>query len=256
MEEARLARATACYATLARQLASVRWRRHLRQHPHPLREALSLEVVLPEGPAGRRPRRLRTRLERLARRRLSRFTRQPAESLGDVLGRLEALVHAPLPQLPDASEPVLLHGHQGWRHFLSWPGSWVFLLLILTNRVGLERLGRPGPLLLVGGALCLYFHLRCSGRFWLTPHRLLWQPRYGEPVQVSLDSLSSDSISSLPAWGEVRVHGDRSFTVSHAGLAGRLAELLKHHLQPSFRERVEHAPSEEAVVVVRPAARR
>ncbi|WP_268811465.1 hypothetical protein [Archangium violaceum] len=26
------------------------------------------------------------------------------------------------------------------------------------------------------------YYLWCMGRFWFTPKRLMWQPRFGEPV--------------------------------------------------------------------------
>jgi hypothetical protein len=136
----------------------------------------------------------------------------------------------PVPQPPGGDEPVLLEGRQGSRHFLSWPGSWVFALLAVSNRFGF---GGMVPVLVTGGVLFLFFHLRYTGRFQLTSKRLVWQPRYGAPVEVSLDSIEPRGISALPAWGEVRVRGERIVTVRHAGLAGRLAVLLHlHHRAP------------------------
>jgi hypothetical protein len=128
-------------------------------------------------------------------------------------------------------EPVLLEGSQGWHHFLSWPGAWVFALLALTHRY---TLGRPTPLLVAGGALFLFFSLRYTGRFQLTSKRLIWRPRFGEPVQVPLDSSPAEGLSALPAWGEVRVKGERTVTVRHVGQAGRLAGLIELHRRRPF----------------------
>jgi hypothetical protein len=150
---------------------------------------------------------------------------------------------------------VLLEGRQGLRHLLSWPGAWVFALLALTHRYGLERFGRPvAPMLLAGGALVLYYQLRCTGRFWLTAKRLVWQPRFGEPVQVALASIGPQGISGVHAWGEVRVEGERTLTVRHAGQAGLLASLLELHRQQPFAGAVDGTPRVHDVSVL-PALR-
>lgn len=253
------AQALACYPGLLRMLRSPRWKRLLRANVEPLREARLLEAPLRELLAhgeGHSPGllRQRKRLEVLARKRLAHFTRRGGESLAEVLGRLESLLSEPHPQPPGGGEPVLLEGRQGLRHLLSWPGTWVFALLALTNRYGLERFGRPAPMLLAGGALGLYYYLRCTGRFWLTSKRLMWQPRFGEPVQVSLASIGSGGISALPAWGEVRVEGERSLTVRHAGHAGLLASLLDLHRQSPFAGAVDGTPRVHEVSVL-PALR-
>lgn len=254
-----MAQAHANYTGLLRVMRSPRWKRLLRAQPDRLAEALRLEEsvreLLAHGEAGARElSRRRKRLEGLARKRLSHFTRRGEASLAEVLGRLETLVSEPQPQPPGGDEPVLLEGRQGLRHLLSWPGTWVFALLALTNRYGLERFGRPAPMLLAGGALGLYYYLRCTGRFWLTSKRLMWQPRFGEPVQVSLASIGSEGISALPAWGEVRVEGDRSLTVRHAGHAGLLASLVDLHRQSPFAGAVDGTPRVQEVSVL-PALR-
>ncbi|HYO68676.1 MAG TPA: hypothetical protein VEU33_21605 [Archangium sp.] len=250
-----LAQSAACYTGLLRMMGSPRWKRLLRANTEPLREARLLETPVRERLAqgdGGSPGllRQRKRLEVLARKRLSHFTRRGEASLGEVLGRLETLLSEPRPQAPRGDEPVLLEGRQGLRNLLSWPGTWVFALLALTNRYGLERFGRPAPMLFAGGALVLYYYLRCTGRFWLTAKRLMWQPRFGEPVQVSLESLGSGGISALPAWGEVRVQGDRAFTVRHAGRAGLLASLLDLHRQSPFAGVVDGTPRVNEVSVL------
>jgi hypothetical protein len=253
-----MTRALACYTGLLRVLRSPRWKRLLRAQPDRLREARELEAdvreLLEDGGPHALLRLQRKRLEVLARKRLAHFTRQQGTSLLEVLGRLETLLREPLPQPPGSDEPVLLEGTQGWRHVLSWPGTWVFALFVITNRHGLERHGNPAPLLVAGGALALYFHLRCSGRFWLTAKRLMWQPRVGEPVQVSLESIAPGGISALPAWGTVRVEGDRSLTVRHAGQAGVLAALLELHRRSPFLGEVDGTPRVREVSVL-PALR-
>ncbi|QRN98773.1 hypothetical protein JRI60_07000 [Archangium violaceum] len=249
-------RALARYTTLLRVMRSPRWKRLLRAHVEQLREARELEpsvdALLADGEecSLRTLRSRRERLEVLARKRLAHFTRQGGASLREVLGRLETLVREPLPQPPGRDEPVLLEGTQGWRQLLSWPGSWVFVLLAITNRHGLERYGNPAPLLVAGGAFFLYFHLRCSGRFWLTAKRLMWQPRFGEPVQVSLQSIAPGGISALPAWGEVKVEGDRTLTVRHAGQAGLLTAMLDLHRRSPFLGAVDGTPRVNDVSVL------
>ncbi|OJT19744.1 hypothetical protein BO221_35995 [Archangium sp. Cb G35] len=250
-----MAQGGACYTGLLRVMRSPRWKRLMRAQPDWLREALRLEPSLREllaRDAGGSPGllRQRERLEVLARKRLSHFTRRGGASLGEVLGRLETLLSEPRPEAPGGDEPVLLEGRQGLRNLLSWPGTWVFALLAITNRYGLERFGRPAPMLFAGGALVLYYYLRCTGRFWLTAKRLMWQPRFGEPVQVSLASIGSKGISALPAWGEVRVEGDRAFTVRHAGRAGLLASLLDLHRQSPFAGSVDGTPRVHEVSVL------
>ncbi|REG29325.1 hypothetical protein ATI61_10712 [Archangium gephyra] len=250
-----MAQSAACYTGLLRMMRSPRWKRLLRANTEPLREAQLLETPvrerLAQGDGGTsRLLRQRKRLEVLARKRLSHFTRRGEASLGEVLGRLETLLSEPRPQPPRGDEPVLLEGRQGLRNLLSWPGTWVFALLALTNRYGLERFGRPAPMLFAGGALVLYYYLRCTGRFWLTAKRLMWQPRFGEPVQVSLASLGAQGISALPAWGEVRVEGERAFTVRHAGRAGLLASLLDLHRQSPFAGEVDGTPRVHEVSVL------
>lgn len=250
-----VAQSATCYTGLLRMMRSPRWKRLLRANTEPLREARLLETPLRELLAhgeGGSPGllRQRARLEVLARKRLSHFTRRGELSLGEVLGRLETLLSEPKPQPPSGDEPVLLEGRQGLRNLLSWPGTWVFALLALTNRYSLERFGRPAPLLFAGGALVVYYYLRCTGRFWLTSKRLMWQPRFGEPVQVPLASIGAQGISALPAWGQVRVEGDRSFTVRHAGKAGLLASLLDLHRQSPFAGVVDGMPRVHEVSVL------
>ncbi len=253
--------ALACYAELSQVMRSPCWKHQLRAQVERLREARELDAPVlelltlgEEGVPLRTLRQRRARLEVLARKRLAHFTRRGGASLGEVLGSLEALMREPVPQPPGKDEPVLLEGTQGWRQLFAWPGSWVFALLTLTNRHWMARPGHPGPLLVVGGAFLLYYHLRCSGRFWLTSKRLLWQPRFGEPVQVSLESIAADGISALPALGEVRVEGNRSLTVRHAGLAGRLAALLELHRRAPFLGTVDGS-RRVAEVSVLPASR-
>jgi hypothetical protein len=250
-----VAQSAACYSGLLRMMRSPRWKRLLRANTEPLREARLLEAplreLLAQGEGGSPGLlRQRARLEVLARKRLSHFTRRGGASLDEVLGRLESLLSESRPQPPGGDEPVLLEGRQGLRNLLSWPGTWVFALLAITNHYGLERFGRPAPMLFAGGALALYYYLRCTGRFWLTAKRLMWQPRFGEPVHVPLASIGAQGISALPAWGEVRVEGDRSFTVRHAGKAGLLASLLDLHRQSPFAGVVDGTPRVHEVSVL------
>ena len=226
------ARAITCYARLSRMMHSLRWRQGVRTQGAWLREARELDMPVLELLAREQGRSLkglrarRNRLEGLVRERLGRLTRSEPGSLVEGLNLLERVVNAPVPQPPGSGEPVLLEGTQRGRHVLTWPGMWVFALLAFAYRQELVRHGNPLPLLLAGGALWLLFSLRYTGRFWLTSKRLVWQPRFGEAVQVSLASIAEDGLRALPAWGEVRIQGDRKVTVRHARLAGRLAALV------------------------------
>jgi hypothetical protein len=174
----------------------------------------------------------------------------------------------------EQAEPVLLSGTQRWYHVLSWPASWVFLLLVVANRYGPERMGHPGPVLAAGAGLVLYFFFRHSGSFHLTPRRLRWTPRFGKPVEVPLESIASGGVSHRQAWGQVQVQGAQRVAVSHALHASELAAMVELHRQPLFLGRVggqspvsevahfevwrseeSHAggePAEEGLAVVRP----
>lgn len=255
-DRALAAQALACYARLSRMMHSLRWRRQLRANMDRLREARELEAPVREllsrepGRSLKGLRARRERLEGLARRRLWRLMRREGLSYIEVLGHLERLLCEPVPPPPGLDEPVLLEGTQSGRHLLSWPGTWVFALFVLANRYGPERFGHPGPLLGLGAALVAVFHFRYTGRFWLTSKRLVWQPRFGTPVQVSLASISPGGIQALPAWGEVRVDGDRSITIRHVECSGRLAALLDLHRCAPFLGAVDGRPRVNEVSVV------
>ena len=252
-----LAGALSCYARLSRALGSPRWKGVLRSRGDTLRTALELEprvraLIERSSPRASRVLRARRRLEARARRRLARLSRWEGSSLGAVLERLETLLSEPRPLPPGRDEPVLLEGIQGWRQLLSWPGTWVFALLVLANRHLV--MGSAPLVLLAGGALVGFFYLRYAGRFWLTSQRLVWKPRLGEPVQVPLASIVPEGITALPAWGEVRVEGARTLTVRHVGKAGRLAALLDLHRQAPFLGAVDGTPRVREVSVL-PARR-
>ncbi|MET0403765.1 MAG: hypothetical protein ABW123_15250 [Cystobacter sp.] len=246
--EALEAQAMACYGELLRTLRSPRWKWRLRIRVDLLRTALALEPRVRERPGRLLAR--RERLERLARRRLARLTRWEGGSLAEVLGRLERLLSEPLPAPPGEDEPVLFEGAQGWRHVLAWPGAWLFALLVLLHHHLLGRHAGLAPVLAGGGALLAFFKVRYTGRFWLTAKRLVWKPWVGEPVQVSLASIVPDGVTALTAWGEVRVEGERSLSVRHAGAAGRLAALLELHRRAPFLGGVDGLPRVSEVAVV------
>ncbi|MFY0581447.1 hypothetical protein ACN28S_50785 [Cystobacter fuscus] len=255
-DEVLATQALACQGELLRVLRSPRWKWRLRVRVDLLRGALALEPAVSEWLARGAPgahRRLlarRERLERVARARLARLSHQEGTSLAEVLGHLERLMSEPLPRPPGDDEPVLFEGAQGLRHFLAWPGAWGFALLVLTHQHLLGRRASVVPVLVLGGALLAVYFLRYTGRFWLTARRLVWQPRLGEPVQVSLASIAPEGITALAAWGEVRVEGERRVTVRHAGAAGRLAALLELHRRSPFLGRVDGTPRVRDVSVV------
>ncbi len=65
-----------------------------------------------------------------------------------------------------------------------------------------------------------------TGRVWLTPKRLLWQPRSGEPVQLLLNSLQPESVTLLPGW--IGLHVKRlGLTLFSLSYAKTLASLLR-----------------------------
>ena len=116
------------YEGLLQQLGSSDWRQRLRAQPERLTSVREQEPGLTEvldyvehrarhehWPANhpgltvlRMLRSQRTRLEKLARRRLTTLTSETGSSLPEVLGRLDTLLREPLPQLPGEDEPVLL----------------------------------------------------------------------------------------------------------------------------------------------------
>ena len=252
----RVARALACYVRLSRGLHALGWKERLRAQGADLHEARAHEAPVlellarEEGRSLKALRARRNRVEELARQRLSQLGRHEGLDFVGVLERLEGLLSAPAPRPPDEDEPVLLEGSQGMRQLLSWPGTWAFGLLVLTNRYGVERHGQWLPLLVLGGAVVLFYYLRYTGRFWLTAKRLVWRPSVGEPVEVSLASVPDDGVSALPLWGQVRVEGDRTVTVRHVEHAGRLAALLDLLRCAPFRGAVDGMPRVREVSVL------
>jgi hypothetical protein len=145
----RIERAQERYAALTRQLGSRHWRSVLRGEPGLLAAVREQEPGLDEvleyverraqlerwpqehpGPAMLRTlRSQRARLAALGRKRLEQWGLRSGASFAEVLGGLESRVHAPVPQPPGESEPVLAAG-RSWltpRRFWLTPERLVWL---------------------------------------------------------------------------------------------------------------------------------
>jgi hypothetical protein len=129
------------YDGLLQQLGAFDWRQRLRSQPERLTSVHEQEPHLTEvldyvehraerehWPANhpglsvlRALRSQRTRLEKLARKRLAVLTSEKGASLHEVLGRLETLLREPLPEHPGSTEPMLLTEESPAGHFCLTP---------------------------------------------------------------------------------------------------------------------------------------
>jgi hypothetical protein len=171
--------------------------------------------------------------------------------LSERLARLKAVALQPLPLPPGEGEQLLLEGHE----VLPPPG---LFLLFLALGAGVARLASPWaavPLL----ALAFAVTFQRSGRYWLTTERLLWQPRGGDPVQVSLASIGDctqapsgrieRNLSVNRLTGSVTVHR-QGVTLRHVPRAGLLAALLAIRRRKEFRGAAASRDPQRIVAVI------
>jgi hypothetical protein len=245
------------YAALELLLSGARWKRRLRGQPGAIEAVLRHESTFHEAMERIQHRAqvdgwpvqspvlvmsrdvwmLRSRLETLVRKRLDELAPvSGAPSLVEELTRLEGLLFQAIPLEPIAGEVRLLEGDTAdvafaLRLYLSIIGA--LALGPIANRWGGELLAFALLALLV--ANIVHGVLR-SGKYWLTSKRLVWKPYTGEPVQLSLCSITEDGIRTfLPG---VHVLGERKLFIqdmAQGHLLGVLMELRRHPLLDSAR---------------------
>ncbi|NMO19809.1 hypothetical protein HPC49_44345 [Pyxidicoccus fallax] len=156
--------------------------------------------------------------------------------LSERLRRLRAVVLRPLPLLQKEGEQQVLVGEA------VLPPPWL-LATFLALGLLVAWLVSPWAVvpLLVPAFLVTYLR---SGWYWLTTERLLWQPRRGDLVQVSLSSIRDSTrgpsgnveknLSVNRFTGTVTLHRQR-LTLRHVPNAGLLAALLSIRRRKEFR---------------------
>jgi len=173
-----------------------------------------------------------TRLDALARKRLAGPWGLERLSFVEVLEQLETVL----------LEPVLLEALDD-RHLKRFllPCCLGAMALAWCAHEGMRQYLDPAVSLLLATLLVLVFgqlllvlvSTWLTGRFWLTPKRLVWQPSFGQRVQVRLASIAPADITCLPGGSELQVRGEQSITLHSTFLAEPLAALLAHYRQPS-----------------------
>ena len=269
--------ALAQHDSLVRCLASLNWRGRLRRRPELLRAIREQAPLLDEALASvaRRARReegnedqplrgvlqalqaQQARLEALARKRLAGLSGLERLSFGEVLEHLEAVLRSDEPRLPDATETVLLDArddrHLKWFLPLCCLGAtalaWCAHTVMREHVLEFLSVFLAAFLVPVFGQFLLAFMFTgFTGRFWLTPERLIWQPLFGQRVQVGLASIAPEGVTLHPDGNGVQVRGERSVTLRSAFLSRPLAALLAHYRQPPLRELRNVAPPVQEVV--------
>jgi hypothetical protein len=242
-------------AALEAALRHRKWRLHLHARRNSLRKLIRQEPALVEAldrvhhrahvegwgetePAlvlAREVERLRSRLGVHASQRLG-HPRNHEPALVDQLGQLEQLLAQTVPPPLALDEKLLLEGG-----FSPSRSSVLFsscLCLVLFNGfVSTETGDVPRDWVWVGlsglalSALRVWDQRRCSGRYWLTQGRLIWQPTRGEPLQVLLHDLTPDSIRFRPPNRvEVTLADGRPLLLWFISDAERFVTRLKGHL--------------------------
>jgi hypothetical protein len=260
--------AAARYRELSATLLARGWKRRLRRSPTLVSDTLAQEPSLPEvltrlqqraerepersGPASRFLREFeeeRTKLWRAMGRRLSLNEETMSLGGGTLPERLtqlrdRVLEPKPLstalhPLLPGAGETVRLEGTGLWQPLVAAMGflsPWLVLALI-----GLGLADNPPPqgwgiVAGLSAATWALLHVR-SGRYWLTAERLVWKPRWGQPVELPLSSIGEGDIS-VNSWGTVKVNSPGGFALRHVPRASTLAALLSIHRRKEFQAAV------------------
>ncbi|HEX5746532.1 MAG TPA: hypothetical protein VFZ09_09825 [Archangium sp.] len=245
------------YAALESLLSGARWKRRLRAQPGALDAVLRHEAAFHEAMERIQHRArvdgwpvhspvlamsrdvwmLRSRLEALVRKRLDELAPvSGAPSLVEELTRLDRLVSEAIPLEPIPGEVRLLEGDTAdaafaLRLYVSIIGA--LALGPAAHRLGGEPLAFALLSLLV--ANIVHGVLR-SGRYWLTSKRLVWRPYTGEPVQLSLRSITEDGLRT--SFLGVRVLGERKLFIQDSAqghLLAVLLELRRHPLLDSAR---------------------
>ncbi len=185
-------------------------------------------------------------------------------TLTERLTRIQALVFKPVsvppqaeelrrpePLRPGPGELVLLEGNgllQPFGTAISLLAPWLALIVPLLL---ISDSAHPVAYWVILGliaAFWAFFHLR-SGRYWLTSERLLWQPRWGDPVEVPLSSIGEHSIA-VTSWGTVKVDALGGICLRHVPRARALAALLSIRCRKEFRDvAAARGPQRELVLL-------
>jgi len=197
----RIEQAQARYAALTRQLGSRHWRHLLRSEQGLLTAVREQEPGLDEV------------LEYVERR--AQLERWPKDHPGPATLRALRTQRARLESL--GRKRLTQWGLQGGESFAGVLSGLEAQALVPMP----QPPGEAEPVLAQG---CSWLSAR---RFWLTPERLVWFPWWGEPQQLSMNTLQPERISLLPGGVGVRLEGDRRFTLAAVRWARSLAVLLK-----------------------------
>jgi|GEM_PF-3006159 len=247
------------YRHLTSALGARRWKQRLQQQPTLLSDAVAGESALAEvlpriqrraeresqsaefaSQLLRRVEEERTRLTTAMNRRLRPAA--PGTTLAERLGQLSAVALRPLPRPPGPGELRLLEGH-------AWlpPAESLLLFLplwwILASFLGV---GITLPLLV---AFWLAFYAR-SGSYWLTSERLIWQPRWSDPVEVRLSDIGEGHLR-VGAFNTVTVGAQDGVPLLHVSDATRLAALLSIRRRKEFREAAASRDPRRLVALLR-----
>jgi hypothetical protein len=208
----RIERARERYTRLTRLLSSYPWQSALRGQPALLKETREQEAELTEVLAYVEHRAQREQWPR----------KHPGlrvlQELRTQRVKLEALAHKRLTQATLQSGASFAEALSG--------------LEALTLALPPRPPGADDPVLFEDWMLSW----PSPGRVWLTPKRLLWQPWFGDPLQVPLASLEPEAITLLPGW--IGVHLKRMgltlFSLSYAETLASLLRLARRtvHLAP------------------------
>lgn len=246
------------YRQLSSALRARRWKQKLQQQPTLLSEAVAGESALtdvvprlqrrierdPQGAefASRLLRRLEEERSRLTAAMNRRLRTAAHGTLAERLERLSSVALEPLPLPPGPGETRLLEGH-------SWmPAPLALLLLlplwwILANSLGGWLVV---PLL---AAFWFSFYAR-SGSYWLTSERLIWQPRWSDPVEVRLSDIGDGNLR-VGSLNTVTVGERDGVTLRHVPNAETLAALLSIRRRKEFRDAAASRDPRRLIAVLR-----
>ena len=198
----RIEQARERYTRLTRQLSSFQWQSALRGQPELLKETREQEAELTEVLAYVEHRASRERWPR------EHPGLRVLQELRTQRVKLEALAHQRLAQ-------ATLQNGDSFTEALSG-------LEALTLSLPPRPPGADDPVLFEDWMLSW----PSPGKVWLTPKRLLWQPWFGDPIQVPLASLEPEAVTLMPGW--LGVHVKRmGLTLFSLSYAETLASLLR-----------------------------
>lgn len=198
----RIEQARERYTRIRRQLSSFQWRSALRSQPQLLKEAREQEAELTEVLAYVEHRAHQEQWPR------NHPGLRVLQELRGLRAELDALAHERLARPPSPNGAALVEAL----------GELETLAFALPPRPP----GADDPVLFEDWMLSW----PSPGRVWLTPARLLWQPGFGDPIQLPLSSLEPEAITLLPGWWGVHLKR-RGLTLLSLSYAETLASLLR-----------------------------